>query len=104
MERLGTIEGVNPEWAVSGNGEPFGMLQRRCSTCQFYVRDQGVNDESGDSVDDGDGGQCHRFPPIYSAVPDTTHPQLHVLSWILPVVTEDHWCGEWQPKPRKLKD
>ena len=48
-----------------------------CKTCVYWEKHE-----------DGRRGNCHRYPPMLVAGLTVHHSQ----------VSDDDWCGEWEPK------
>lgn len=88
------------------------MSEQKCATCRFFKPHKEPHDEPQ--------GNCRRYPPvldvvflryqveaIVSRMPaveqddarcDESHQQaIESYSWVLPVVEDEDWCGEYQP-------
>lgn len=89
------------------------MSEPSCGACRFWVRQEGIHDE--------EEGQCFRYPPtlnpvsvgdlaripkfrIYGEFAPNEAASRYQASWALPVVPNDHFCGEFQPKPCDARD
>ena len=98
------------------------MTERRCDTCEFWVRNCGDDEDA--HVDDMKG-KCHRLPPRptmgdfeYEALKhlstiawqsaDEEQQHLEFFGWeeaifeqvTWPVTTASDWCGEWRVTTR----
>lgn len=65
----------------------------KCSNCYFFIKGEKA---FGGALIEGEGGRCHRYPPIYVNNNDTNIPSSS--KWYrFPVVKQEYWCGEWKP-------
>ena len=60
--------------------------KKRCDGCLYYEKTDGEK-----------YGYCHRFPPVLEDTGDE-------IGWAFPVVSADHWCGEWKVRGRIALD
>jgi len=80
------------DWCGEWDGGRGGSgVVARCSTCRFWVKRAG-----------GASGDCRRAAP--ACVLERSHAaddRVAECSFAQPVTPAGHWCGEWQPKPRR---
>lgn len=71
------------------DGCSMRKIERRCERCVFWSPLPEDNDCAGTC-----SGLCHRYPP--ELIRPSVVTAIHRFSWSLPVVTGNHWCGEFQ--------
>jgi len=77
------------------------MREQRCGTCRYW--DPAPWNEAGESADDCEFGECHRFPPTTHLSESVqrfaygTPAKIHGAS-IFPVTVDIEFCGEWSPE------
>ncbi len=68
----------------------------KCGNCKFW---DVLEMWSGDPQ-----GECHRFPPHFFPLMARDYKEcLSNGAWILPVTSDDDWCGEFKAKDNQVK-
>ncbi len=70
---------------------------RRCSNCWFFRPDPDF-DEVRAKGDMGNG-ECRRRSPVIIRARDLDDADAARTEWCWPVVCDEDWCGEFEPKP-----
>lgn len=62
------------------------MTDNGCSNCQHWWA----------LSEDGESGECHRFPPVWVGPESKEKAGGSVALWVFPVVEFYEWCGEFK--------
>lgn len=78
---------------MATHDSPGGRQVERCTSCQYYDRNQRGNDAKL-----ANAGLCRRVAPMLSPL----NQKNYMIEGVWPTVRDDDWCGEWKTQQRRV--